>query len=1153
MPYLENLITLYMMKRLLYAIIYLSCHSHVAVYAQQQGEHQQPGLLNPVIPGYFADPTIKKIGDTYYIYATTDGNGGGLGPSQVWTSKDFRHWTIQPMNWPNTHWYWAPDMTQGYDGRYYLYYSQPVEIYGAVSDTPVGPWTSLAPGDQSIIPNYMIPGVITLDGQTFTDDDGKIYMFWGTWGIYPDHGCAVGLLREDMKSFEMVELIPNTVAKEFFEAPFMFKRNGVYYLMYSSGHCEDHTYRVQYVKSAVGPMGPFEYPDHNPILVTNEDGTIHGPGHHSVLEEDGRYYIVYHRHNNPRSGGGFHRQIAIDEMFFDENDDIRRVVPTHKGVSDLVRTKDVKHDLAFGKPVDVSSYYSEDFRPSFAVDDHNGTLWRSKENHQPAWISIDLGEVQDVRTVLVQFEYPTYAYQYRVETSRDGRQWESFVDRSDNNRWASPILEHGNAAARYVRLHILNTQLPGLPRGIWNIKVFGERLAQETIWSGEQEMPVEDARTGKLLHIDADAYSEGQRVDHIDNKGVLLGTLEGDRPVAIKHYQGKKAFFFDGKTALKSSFGVPVSLSGNSPFTVSMWVNNPVLSRFEHLVAWSTGRQDLTRAIFGYGSDANTGAVIHGAWPDMGYSKLPEADTWHHIVITFDGYMERIYVDGALQKEENRMLFVRSGNAFVIGASDVLDQHYSGYLADLNVYNESRSAEDIQRDYAAATGMRPVFSIQTEDLPIGRITQLRNHGDMDIHTISCQGCEVRVRGQRISLDMDVLEDSILSDILGGNSYSIEFDAFDGKEWNHIVLVDTNNVRQLYVNGQLRKSKELKRFINIQGQQVRLKSKGLQLFRASPGSLTAQDVERRFGIWQEKSRSEIFTYQPTAVVEPQAINEDHVFMQIKHAPQDANYFFSTGAHQSGWIEQPYYLFDKHELGKTIEIFAKDEFGNVSLPLVIRDPVFTAPTLVSGPTDADKFDSSRASIPFWDGYSVSPLMDSTQTRIQLERQVWKLSSKHTRWGEPSLVGPFVFKELEGDFTVEVRVKDVAGLSAQSRTSSESGIMIQDSANPMSYINNTVLTGWNLGNLSRSVGPRLHQEGNNGTGLAFEPYLQVQKVGKLFYLRSSPDGKTWTDLPNTPFTREDLDGKRLKVGLYQVAGNNQEGYGEFEEVKLYQSKDR
>jgi len=95
---------------------------------------------------------------------------------------------------------------------------------------------------------------------------------------------------------------------------------------------------------------------------------------------------------------------------------------------------------------------------------------------------------------------------------------------------------------------------------------------------------------------------------------------------------------------------------------------------------------------------------------------------------------------------------------------------------------------------------------------------------------------------------------------------------------------------------------------------------------------------------------------------------------------------------------------------------------------------------------------------------------------------------------------------------------------------------------------LTGWNLGNLSRSIGPQTFQEENTGTGLNFSPYLQVQKVGSYFFLRCSIDGVDWKDLPGTPFLRPDLNGKRLRVGLYQIAGNNQLGYGEFERLCIW-----
>ena len=50
----------------------------VICHAQDVKQWNTPGTGNPFIPGYFADPTIKKFGDTYYLYATTDGNGNGF-------------------------------------------------------------------------------------------------------------------------------------------------------------------------------------------------------------------------------------------------------------------------------------------------------------------------------------------------------------------------------------------------------------------------------------------------------------------------------------------------------------------------------------------------------------------------------------------------------------------------------------------------------------------------------------------------------------------------------------------------------------------------------------------------------------------------------------------------------------------------------------------------------------------------------------------------------------------------------------------------------------------------------------------------------------------------------------------------------------------
>lgn len=453
-----------------------------AVSGFARKKHDAPGTGNPVIPGYFADPTIKKFGDTYYMYATTDGSGAGFGPAQVWTSKDFVNWTLMPMNWPDSHWIWAPDVIRHTDGRYYYFYCQPCIIHCGVSETPRGPWKNiLGESEAVLVPDRFVTNAITLDGQTFVDDDGSVYLYWGTWGIYKGFGCGAGKMTPDLKGFTETRLIPNTEAVDFFEAPFVLKRNGIYYFMYSSGSCHDHTYRVQYATSD-HPLGPYEYK--GCILETNEDGTVHGPGHHSILKEGDDYYIVYHRHDNPHSNRGFHRQLCMDKMEFEADGSIRKVIPTHEGVGALAPSVVKSENLALGAGVRASSCYDDNFRAEYAVDDNNGTLWRPRGMGQE-WLEIDLGSSREIQTVWTQFEYGTKFYQYLIETSVDGKHWSVFADKRNNHLAGSPMVDFGKAEARYVRLTFTGGQKNGFGGAVWNVKVFGgieEALPQQ--WLG---------------------------------------------------------------------------------------------------------------------------------------------------------------------------------------------------------------------------------------------------------------------------------------------------------------------------------------------------------------------------------------------------------------------------------------------------------------------------------------------------------------------------------------------------------------------------------------------------------------------------------------------------------------------------------------------
>lgn len=442
-----------------------------------------PGAGNPFIPGYFADPTVKKFGDTYYVYATTDGSGAGFGPSQVWCSKDFENWTIMPMNWPDSHWIWAPDVMQHSDGTYRMFYCQPCNIYEGVAETPRGPWKNvLGESEAVLVPDRFVKNAITLDGQTFVDDDGSVYLYWGTWGIYKGFGCGAGKMTPDMKGFTETRLIPNTEVKDFFEAPFVMKKDGVYFFMYSSDSCHDSTYHVQYATSTDGPLGPYTYK--GTILKTSKDGTVHGPGHHSILKEGNDYYIVYHRHDNPHSNRGFHRQLCIDKLEFNSDGTITPIEGSHSGVKAFAPSVLKSENLAYRKPVKVSSYYDDNFLPEYAVDDNNGTLWRPRTMGQE-WIEIDLEKAQTIRSVWTQFEYGTSYYQYVIETSTDGKNWSVFADKRNNYLAGSPMVDFGNVKARYVRLTTTGTQKNGFAGALWNIKVFGEyETSSPQLWLG---------------------------------------------------------------------------------------------------------------------------------------------------------------------------------------------------------------------------------------------------------------------------------------------------------------------------------------------------------------------------------------------------------------------------------------------------------------------------------------------------------------------------------------------------------------------------------------------------------------------------------------------------------------------------------------------
>jgi len=700
--------------RVLYILLFVMVLGNVS---GQGKKGQLPvGKVDPILPGYFADPTIKKFGDTYYIYATTDNEMLASGVPTVWYSKDFEHWYNHTMEVPslesvNLRNFWAPDIIEGSDGRYYLYFGNcqaGCNIYGYVSSSPVGPWEKLNEDDTPVIAhNYPKEGFPSLDAQFFTDDDGKIYAYWGTW-VHYNGGYAVGELdSKNMSKIKNPKNIPLDQTPEPFEAAYMMKKGDKYILMYSGGSCHDETYNVRYSYSD-SPYGPFTPGTNNPILSSNGNGTVHGPGHHSVLEEDGSHYIVYHKHDYPMTRGGLSRQVSVDELIFENDSTLQQVSPGSKGPGKSIQSN-VPSNLALHAKASASSFYQLEsleydyaYLPSYATDGYNATMWKAGDNSFPQSLTIDLETQTHVKRIMTQFEFAGYYYQYTLEYSLDGKNWEAFADRSKNRISGSPMTDDADVKARYIKLTVLDTEKTGLLAAVWNIKVFGSLFDIPLEINGKPsiEGPGTKSSRQKLVSIDAKDVLEKRNFDSLINTGTIGGSFEKKGEVSIYQQDGITAFNFK-KGALVLNQPVPKSLEWNGAFTVATWVKNPEISKEgECLLSWCD-RFEFNLAnsynALHYNS-GNYGAAAHlDGHFDMKYNALPPANEWHHIVLTFDGVVEKMYVNGKLDNSQVMVLASQIKNAKLrIGASDV-GEHYSGYLASLEMYDYALNEADIQK------------------------------------------------------------------------------------------------------------------------------------------------------------------------------------------------------------------------------------------------------------------------------------------------------------------------------------------------------------------------------------------------------------------------------------------------------------------------
>lgn len=318
----------------------------------EEHKHLAPNANNPVISGLYADPEILYAEQTgkYYLYPTTDGEiGWNNHDFRVYSSDDLRTWTDEGVmfdlrtdcSWANSKG-WAPCIIErkyvGKRGKpsykYFYYFVAEGKIGVAVADRPTGPFRDALGRPMLTERPEGVRGGQVIDPDVFRDPQtGKYYLYWGNGFL------AVAELNDDMVSLKEGTtriLIPRERKRDFHynEGTYVFYRNGKYYFTWSENDTRSPNYQVRYAVSD-SPTALTGGVSRTVLLAKDGSKGIWGTGHHAVIQrpDTDDWYIVYHRFARPDAiklgwDAGYHREICIDKLEFNDDGTLKPVVPT---------------------------------------------------------------------------------------------------------------------------------------------------------------------------------------------------------------------------------------------------------------------------------------------------------------------------------------------------------------------------------------------------------------------------------------------------------------------------------------------------------------------------------------------------------------------------------------------------------------------------------------------------------------------------------------------------------------------------------------------------------------------------------------------------------------------------------------------------------
>jgi hypothetical protein len=182
----------------------------------------------------------------------------------------------------------------------------------------------------------------------------------------------VAKLKENMLELDSEPMvIENLPQKGLKEGPWVFERNGIYYLTFP--HVENRIERLEY---AIGnsPVGPFKMTG----VIMDESPTGCWTNHHSIVEYNQQWYLFYH-HNDYSPKFDKNRSIRVDSLFFNADGTIQNVKPTLRGVG-LSSAE---------QPIEIDRYSAmSESGASIAFIDSSNVFkgWKTLLSQQAAWV-----------------------------------------------------------------------------------------------------------------------------------------------------------------------------------------------------------------------------------------------------------------------------------------------------------------------------------------------------------------------------------------------------------------------------------------------------------------------------------------------------------------------------------------------------------------------------------------------------------------------------------------------------------------------------------------------------------------------------------------------------------------------------------------------